>query len=99
MKHILAVHPRNYLCKLCDQTFQSSINLECHLKDHDAGKLFQRDYCEWRSWDWESMNMHQNGNNLNSFLSKLLQFRQRNDRKEVHEDNSDEGNTVKLFSW
>ena len=45
-KHILALHPRNYPCKLCERTFETSINLECHLKDHDAAKLFKCDYCE-----------------------------------------------------
>ena len=43
-KHILALHPRNYPCKLCERTFETSINLECHLKD--AAKLFKCNYCE-----------------------------------------------------
>ena len=26
-KHILTLHPRNYSCKLCEQTFETSINI------------------------------------------------------------------------
>ena len=45
-KHISFLHPRNYPCKMSEQTFKSRINLECHLEDHDAAKLFKCDYCE-----------------------------------------------------
>jgi hypothetical protein len=43
--HILALHPRNYPCNLCDQTFETHINFESHLKDHEAAKPFKCDYC------------------------------------------------------
>ena len=45
-KHILALHPRNYPCKLCEQIFETSFSLESHLKVHDAPKLFKCQYCE-----------------------------------------------------
>ena len=44
--HILALHPKNYKCKLCEQIFETSKALECHLKDHDAHKQFKFDLCE-----------------------------------------------------
>ena len=29
-KHISSLHPRNYPCKICEQTFESRITRECH---------------------------------------------------------------------
>ena len=50
----MAVHPTKYKCKLCEQIFETSIALECHLKDHDAEEMFKCDlfakttYMKWR---------------------------------------------------
>ena len=44
-KHIIAVHHRNYRCKLCEQVFETSITLECHLMEHEADKPYKCDLC------------------------------------------------------
>ena len=45
-KHIIAVHPRNYKCKLCEQVFESSIGLECHLMEHKDEKPYKCHLCD-----------------------------------------------------
>ena len=33
-KHILAVHPKNYECRVCDKICETSVDLELHLNSH-----------------------------------------------------------------
>ena len=45
-KHILAVHPKSFKCRICDQIFETSVQLEIHLNSHDLAKQFKCDVCE-----------------------------------------------------
>ena len=38
--HILALQPRQYLCIVCDESFDTSISLEVNLKIHALDKLY-----------------------------------------------------------
>ena len=44
--HILAVHPKSFACRMCDNTFETSVGLELHLNSHDLPKQFKCDVCE-----------------------------------------------------
>ena len=44
-KHILAVHPKNYECRVCDKICETSADLELHLNSHDLAKQFKCDVC------------------------------------------------------
>ena len=43
--HIQALHPKQYRCNNCDQTFCSSLDLELHMKTHSTEKNFKCDLC------------------------------------------------------
>ena len=45
-KHILAVHPKSFACRICDNCFETSIDLEVHLNSHNIPKQFKCDVCE-----------------------------------------------------
>ena len=44
--HILALHPRQYTCKTCSQTFETRIAFELHQKEHSTTKTFKCDLCD-----------------------------------------------------
>ena len=45
-KHILALHPKQYSCKLCAEVFETSVALELHIKVHNSEKEFKCDICD-----------------------------------------------------
>ena len=44
--HILALHPRQFTCKMCSRIFETRISLELHQKEHSTGKNFKCDLCD-----------------------------------------------------
>ena len=45
-KHILAVHPKSYKCRICHKILETSVELEIHLNSHDLEQQFKCDVCE-----------------------------------------------------
>ena len=44
-KHLLALHPKQYPCKICEQCFETSISLELHLNTHTIDRQFECQVC------------------------------------------------------
>ena len=44
--HILALHPKQYTCKLCAEIFETSVALELHLKIHNTEKEYKCEVCD-----------------------------------------------------
>ena len=44
-KHILALHPKQYACKVCEECFETCVGLEMHLKSHALEMQFKCDTC------------------------------------------------------
>ena len=44
--YILDLHPRQYICKLCADIFETSVVLELHLNIHNTEKDYKYELCD-----------------------------------------------------